>query len=31
VLFQEMLLREFRLDPERLRRMAEYLGVTPEE
>ena len=31
VLFQEMLLREFRLDPERLRRMAEYLGVTPDE
>ena len=31
VFAQEMLLRERMLPPELLRRMAEYLGVTPEE
>jgi hypothetical protein len=30
VLTQEMLLRDRMLSPEMLRRIAEYLGVTPE-
>ena len=30
VLTQEMLLRDRLLSPEMLRRIAEYLGVTPE-
>jgi acyl-CoA thioesterase-2 len=31
LLTQEMLLRDQHLDPEMLRRIAEYLGVTPED
>ena len=31
LLTQEMLLRGHLLEPEMLRRIAEYLGVTPEE
>jgi hypothetical protein len=31
VFTQEMLLRNRSLDPETLKRMAEYLGVTPSE
>jgi hypothetical protein len=30
VIMQEMLLRQRTLDPEMLKRLAEYLGVTPE-
>ena len=30
LLTQEMLLRDRALDPEMLRRIAQYLGVTPE-
>jgi len=30
VLVQEMLLRHLQLDPAMVRRLAEYLGVTPE-
>jgi hypothetical protein len=30
VVMQEMLLRHRAMDPELLRRLAEYLGVTPE-
>jgi hypothetical protein len=30
LLTQEMLLRNQKLEPEMLRRIAEYLGVTPE-
>ena len=31
VVMQEMLLRGRAMDPELLRRLAEYLGVTPDD